>query len=370
MAQLTVELGSRSYPIFIDTDTNKLASELSSYLSHANVVVVSNPTVAPLYLDNLVARLEADYQVASFLMPDGEQYKNLDVFNDLITFLLDNNYGRDTTLIALGGGVVGDLVGFVAACYQRGVDFVQYPTTLLSQVDSSVGGKTAINHPLGKNMVGAFYQPKAVLIDVNSLMSLPDREFAAGIAEVIKYGVANDGEFFNWLEQNREAIKAKDHQALTYVIKRCCEIKADIVRQDEKEGGVRALLNFGHTFGHAIEAHMGYGQWLHGEAVAAGMVFASQVAQLHGFLTGDEVSRVIALLKFFDLPVEGPDNMGYDDYMPHMKKDKKTLAGEIRFVIPTALGQSQVMSNVTEAQLKEVLGSINLAQADSAQTVV
>ena len=362
MAQLTVELGSRSYPIFIDTDTNQLAGELFPYLSHANVVVVSNPTVAPLYLDNLVARLEADYQVASFLMPDGEQYKNLDVFNDLITFLLDNNYGRDTTLIALGGGVVGDLVGFVAACYQRGVDFVQYPTTLLSQVDSSVGGKTAINHPLGKNMVGAFYQPKAVLIDVNSLSTLPDREFAAGIAEVIKYGVANDGEFFNWLEQNREAIKAKDHQALTYVIKRCCEIKADIVRQDEKEGGVRALLNFGHTFGHAIEAHMGYGQWLHGEAVAAGMVFASQVAQLHGFLTGDEVSRVIALLKFFDLPVEGPDNMGYDDYMPHMKKDKKTLAGEIRFIIPTALGQSQVMSNVTEAQLKDVLGQAKLAQ--------
>lgn len=356
MAQLKVELGSRSYPIFIDTDTCQLTTELSPFLSNANVVVVSNPTVADIYLQPLIEQLSTQHNVASFLIPDGEKYKNLDVFNDVISFLLEGNYGRDTTLIALGGGVVGDLCGFVAACYQRGIDFIQYPTTLLSQVDSSVGGKTAINHPLGKNMVGAFYQPKAVLIDVNSLDSLPKREFAAGIAEVIKYGVANDGEFFVWLEQNKAAIAEMDSEALTYVIQRCCEIKADIVRQDEKEGGVRALLNFGHTFGHAIEAHMGYGNWLHGEAVAAGMVFASKVAHLHGFLTAEEVDRVIALIDYFDLPVKGPDSMGYSQYMPHMQKDKKTLAGEIRFVIPTAIGSSQVMSNVTQAQLEQVLG--------------
>ena len=356
MAQLKVDLGSRSYPIFIDTDTCQLTAKLSSYLNHANVVIVSNPTVAELYLEGLSQTLSADYNVSSFLMPDGEQYKSLEVFNDLISFLLEGNYGRDTTLVALGGGVVGDLCGFVAACYQRGVDFIQYPTTLLSQVDSSVGGKTAINHPLGKNMVGAFYQPKAVLIDVNSLSSLPAREYAAGIGEVIKYGVANDGEFFDWLEANKAGIKALDHQCLTYVIKRCCEIKADIVRQDEKEGGVRALLNYGHTFGHAIEAQMGYGNWLHGEAVAAGMIFAAQVAQLHGFLTPSQVQRIVDLLEYFDLPVQGPQQMSYHDYMPHMQKDKKTLAGEIRFVIPTALGASKVMSNVTEAQLKQVLG--------------
>jgi 3-dehydroquinate synthase len=360
MAQLEVDLGSRSYPIFIDTDTCHLTTALSSYLFNANVVVVTNPTVAEIYLqpliDRLTEQLSADHKVTSCLIPDGEQYKNLDVFNDVNTFLLEGNYGRDTTLIALGGGVVGDLCGFVAACYQRGIDFIQYPTTLLSQVDSSVGGKTAINHPLGKNMVGAFYQPKAVVIDVNSLTTLPKREFAAGIAEVIKYGVANDGAFFDWLEANKASIAAMDSEALTYVIKRCCEIKADIVRQDEKEGGVRALLNFGHTFGHAIEAHMGYGQWLHGEAVAAGMVFASKVAQLHGFLTADQVERVVSLLQYFELPVEGPDNMGYLEYMPHMQKDKKTLAGEIRFVIPTSLGSSKVMSNVTKAQLEQVLG--------------
>jgi len=356
MAQLTVDLGSRSYPIFIDTDTCQLTTQLTPYINNANVVVISNPTVAEHYLDALIAQLGEQFQVTSFLIPDGEQHKSLTVFNDVISFLLEGNYGRDTSLIALGGGVVGDLCGFVAACYQRGIDFIQYPTTLLSQVDSSVGGKTAINHPLGKNMVGAFYQPKAVLIDVNSLSTLPAREFAAGMAEVIKYGVANDGEFFTYLEQNKSAIAAMDPKVLSTVIRRCCEIKADIVRQDEKEGGVRALLNFGHTFGHAIEAHMGYGQWLHGEAVAAGMVFASQVAQLHGFLTPAEVERIIALIAFFNLPVQGPDNMRYADYMPHMQKDKKTLAGEIRFVIPTAIGASQVMSNVTQTQLEQVLG--------------
>lgn len=357
MAQLKVDLGSRSYPIFIDIDTRQLLERLTPYLKHKNLVIVSNETVAKFYLDDLTAKLSENFQVASFLINDGEQYKSLDTFNDLISFMLERNYGRDTTMIALGGGVVGDLTGFVAACYQRGVDFVQMPTTLLSQVDSSVGGKTAINHPLGKNMVGAFYQPKAVMIDVGSLQTLPAREFAAGMAEVIKYGVANDGEFFEYLEANKAQIKALDTECLKTVIRWCCEIKANVVKLDEKEGGVRALLNFGHTFGHAIEAYMGYGSWLHGEAVAAGMVYASRIAQNHGFLTEQDVARVIDLIAYFDLPVEGPEHMGFDDYMPYMKKDKKALGGEMRFVIPTALGSSRVMSNITTDELQQLLGS-------------
>lgn len=357
MAQLKVDLGARSYPIFIDIDSRQLIEKLTPFLKHKNLVIVSNETVADIYLDDLQTNLGDKFNIASFLMNDGEQYKSLDTFNDLISFMLERNYGRDTTMVALGGGVVGDLTGFVAACYQRGVDFVQIPTTLLSQVDSSVGGKTAINHPLGKNMVGAFYQPKAVMIDVGSLRSLPDREFAAGMAEVIKYGVANDGEFFDYLEANKAQIKALDTECMTTVIRWCCEIKANVVKQDEKEGGVRALLNFGHTFGHAIEGHMGYGQWLHGEAVAAGMVYASHIAQIHGFLTADEVARITNLIAYFDLPVEGPQQMSYEDYMPYMKKDKKTLSGELRFVIPTGIGSSRVMSNITTAQLQQVLGT-------------
>lgn len=355
MAKLTVELGSRSYPIFIDIPTKQLTADLSQYIRHDKVVVVSNPRVAGLYLDQLIHELEQYFQVASFLIPDGEQYKNLEVFNDLISFLLNNYYGRDTTLIALGGGVVGDLVGFVAACYQRGIDFIQYPTTLLAQVDSSVGGKTAINHPQGKNMIGAFYQPRAVMININTLHTLPDREFAAGLAEVVKYGIANDLEFFDWLCDNRLDIKRQDEQCLIKLITRCCAIKADIVRRDEKEGGVRALLNFGHTFGHAIEAHMGYGQWLHGEAVAAGMVYASRLAQELGFLTVEEVNRIIDWLEYFDLPIKGPIEMSFNDYMIHMKRDKKNLDGCLRFVIPIALGEAKVISTVTPAQLQLLL---------------
>lgn len=357
-AQLTVDLGARSYPIFIDTDTRQLISQLTPYIKHKKVVIVSNETVAQFYLTPLSEALADDFEVSSFLMNDGEQYKSLDTFNDLNTFLLEHNYGRDTTILALGGGVVGDLTGFVAACYQRGVDFIQVPTTLLSQVDSSVGGKTAINHPLGKNMVGAFYQPQAVVIDLNSLHTLPKRELAAGIAEVIKYGIANDGEFFEYLEANKARIKDLDSECMKTVIKKCCAIKAHVVKLDEKEGGVRALLNFGHTFGHAIEAHMGYGQWLHGEAVAAGMVYASEVGRIHGFLTQQDVDRIKALIAYFDLPTKGPEAMSFDDYMPYMKKDKKALGGELRFVIPTNIGDSKVLSNVTTAQLKQVLGSV------------
>lgn len=355
MVQLNVRLGARSYPVFIDTDAGLAAVRLAPYLTHHNVVVVSNATIAALRLDALKACLDG-HNVLTFLMPDGEAFKTLDTFNDLIGFMLENNLGRDTTLLALGGGVVGDLTGFVAACYQRGVDFIQLPTTLLAQVDSSVGGKTAVNHPLGKNMVGAFYQPKAVLIDINSLSTLPPREFNAGMAEVIKYAIANDADLFHYLESHKASIRALDTGCLVHIIEQCCRIKADIVRRDEKEGGVRALLNFGHTFGHAIEAQMGYGNWLHGEAVAAGMVYASQVAALQGFLSEAEMVRIGDLIGYFDLPVKGPEQMVCEDYLPHMRKDKKALAGEIRFVLPTAIGASRVTSGVALDELQQVLG--------------
>ncbi len=363
MIQLNVDLGARSYPIFISNNEKTGNASLAPYLTRPNVVIVSNPTVAEIYLEPLKTALQSlsdaplpTYNILSFLMTDGEAYKSLETFNDLISFMLENGLGRDTTLIALGGGVVGDLTGFVAACYQRGVDFIQVPTTLLSQVDSSVGGKTGINHALGKNMVGAFYQPQAVVIDVNSLSTLDKRQFNAGMAEVIKYGVANDAQLFEYLVQHKREIKALDSQCLSYIIEQCCRIKAEIVRLDEKESGVRALLNYGHTFGHAIEAQMGYGNWLHGEAVAAGMVYACQVAQLQGLMSESQVQSVVELIAYFDLPTTGPEQMAYADYLPHMQKDKKNQAGEIRFILPIGIGSSKVTAAVTEAQLTQVLG--------------
>lgn len=265
--------------------------------------------------------------------------------------LLSGNHGRDTTLVALGGGVIGDLTGFAAACYQRGVPFIQVPTTLLAQVDSSVGGKTAVNHPLGKNMIGAFYQPQLVLIDTLCLQTLPEREFAAGLAEVIKYGIIWDADFFGWLEENISRLQQQESAALSYAIRRCCEIKADMVASDEREHGVRALLNLGHTFGHAIEAEMGYGNWLHGEAVAVGMVQACYTARLRGEMTDQQVDRVKRLLLAAQLPISGPETMGLSQYLPHMMRDKKVLAGQLRLVLPLGIGSAQVVSDVTEQQL-------------------
>jgi len=258
-------------------------------------------------------------------------------------------------LVALGGGVIGDMTGFAAACYQRGIDFIQIPTTLLSQVDSSVGGKTAVNHPLGKNMIGAFYQPQIVLIDTLCLHTLPAREFAAGMAEVIKYGIMWDADFFQWLEDNVTTLKTLDAQALVYAISRCCEIKADVVSQDETEQGVRALLNLGHTFGHAIEAEMGYGNWLHGEAVSAGTVLAAQTAKALGLIDESIVCRIIQLLQAFDLPVSAPESMDFDSFIQHMRRDKKVLGGQIRLVLPTAIGRADVFSQVTESTLEQVI---------------
>lgn len=356
MERITVSLDERSYPISIGAGLFHDPAHLSFLTAQQKVVVISNETVAPLYADAILHLLEQRGCDALLLtLPDGEQYKTLDTFNHVMSFLLEHNISRDAIVIALGGGVVGDLVGFAAACYQRGVDFIQIPTTLLSQVDSSVGGKTAVNHPLGKNMIGAFYQPKAVIIDTDCLKTLPKREFAAGMAEVIKYGIIYDHEFFIWLEENLERLYALDETALTYAIARCCQIKAEVVAQDEKESGIRALLNLGHTFGHAIEAELGYGNWLHGEAVAAGTVMAARTAQSQGLLDTESVARIIQLLQRANLPIHTPASMTYSDFIRHMMRDKKVLSGELRLVLPTSIGTAEVVKGVPESVLEQAI---------------
>ncbi|GHF00160.1 3-dehydroquinate synthase [Thalassotalea profundi] len=347
-------MGDRSYPIYIDSKLLTNSHLLSTYIRAKRVCIVSNTIVYPLY-GNLVKSLLNDFQVDEIILPDGEAEKSLANFDKIMSHLLANEHGRDTTLIALGGGVIGDITGFAAACYQRGIDFIQVPTTLLSQVDSSVGGKTAVNHPLGKNMIGAFYQPKAVLIDIDSLLSLPAREFNAGMAEVIKYGILGDVNFFQWLENNITTIKSGDQSVLIQMIETCCQCKADIVAQDEKEGGIRALLNLGHTFGHAIEAEQGYGNWLHGEAVAAGMVLAAKLAVAMNLLEVSELRRIEALIAAFDLPLEAPTNMGFEQFLSHMKRDKKNMGGLLRFIVPTAIGKSEIRDDVTKEMLQQIL---------------
>lgn len=354
MATLTVELGERSYPILIEANLLNHPEVLTSHLTTNKVVVVTNDVVEPLYF-SIVSQALAGYDVSKIVVPDGEQHKNLQSFEMVISKLLEMSAGRDTTLIALGGGVIGDLTGFVAASFQRGMPFIQIPTTLLSQVDSSVGGKTAVNHPLGKNMIGAFYQPKAVLIDTSSLTTLPEREFAAGMAEVIKYGVIYDADFFTWLEANQQAIKHKELEALQYMIARCCAIKAEIVAIDERESGLRAVLNLGHTFGHAIEAEQGYGNWLHGEAVSAGIVLASAVATKMNWLEASEFSRIESLLQAFDLPTVAPFDMAYDNFVRHMRHDKKVQDGQLFFVIPRGIGKAVVTNEISEEVLRAIL---------------
>ena len=354
MTTLTVDLGERSYPIYIEAGLLAQSGLFNAHLKAPKAIVVTNETIAPLYLPALQSAL-GDIECHVVTLPDGERYKTLSTFETIMTAMLEAHAARDITVIALGGGVVGDMAGFAAACFQRGVAFVQVPTTLLSQVDSSVGGKTGVNHPLGKNMIGAFYQPQAVIIDTNTLTTLPPREFAAGMAEVVKYGVIYDAEFFAWLEQNVEALQAKDPDILAKAIYRCCEIKAEIVSQDEREAGIRALLNLGHTFGHAIEAEQGYGNWLHGEAVSAGIVLAALVAERKNWLTTSEVRRIRDLLQAFDLPIEGPDNMNFESYMSHMRHDKKVAAGQIRFIIPKGIGHAVVTADVSDDELTAIL---------------
>ena len=360
MEKITVTLGERSYPITIAAGLFNDPASFWPLKAGDRAMLVTNQTLAPLYLTPLRQLLEsAGVKVDQAILPDGEQYKTLEVMDRVFTALLEKPHGRDTTLIALGGGVIGDLTGFAAASYQRGVRFIQVPTTLLSQVDSSVGGKTAVNHPLGKNMIGAFYQPASVVIDIDCLSTLPPRELASGLAEVIKYGIILDGEFFTWLENNLDALLALDAEAMTWCIRRCCELKAEVVAADEHEHGQRALLNLGHTYGHAIEAHMGYGNWLHGEAVAAGMVMAARTAERLGTFSAQETSRIIALLQRAGLPITGPESMSAEAYLPHMLRDKKVLAGELRLVLPLTIGKAEVRSGVAH---DTVLAAINDCQ--------
>ncbi|BDU38798.1 3-dehydroquinate synthase [Vibrio nigripulchritudo] len=362
MERITVDLGERSYPISIGAGLFDDSAYFSN-ISSKKVVVISNVTVAPLYAETITSKLESlGHETKLLELPDGEQYKNLDTFNTIMTFLLEGNYGRDVTIVALGGGVIGDVVGFAAASYQRGVEFIQVPTTLLSQVDSSVGGKTGVNHALGKNMVGAFYQPQSVVIDTNCLKSLPEREFAAGIAEVIKYGIIYDGEFFAWLEENLERLYSLEEEALTYAIARCCQIKADVVEQDEKESGIRALLNLGHTFGHAIEAELGYGNWLHGEAVSSGTVMAAKTALLQGMIDEQQFERILSILKKSRLPVHTPNSMSFEDFIKHMMRDKKVLSGKLRLVLPTGIGTSKVVSDVPNHVIEQAIDACRVSE--------
>jgi 3-dehydroquinate synthase len=347
MERITVTLGERSYPITIAAGLFDDSASFMPLKAGEQAMLVTNQTLAPLYLDRVRGVLEnSGVHVDQVILPDGEQYKSLTVLDQVFSALLAKPHGRDTTIVALGGGVIGDLAGFAAASYQRGVRFIQVPTTLLSQVDSSVGGKTAVNHPLGKNMIGAFYQPVSVVIDLDCLKSLPARELSSGLAEVIKYGIILDRDFFLWLEENIEAVRELQPDALAYCIRRCCEIKAAVVAADERESGMRALLNLGHTYGHAIEAEMGYGNWLHGEAVAAGMVMAAHTARRLGQFSAEDVERVKSLLVRAGLPVNCPTQMAPEAYLPHMMRDKKVLAGELRLVLPTAIGQSEVRGGV------------------------
>lgn len=360
MEKITVSLGDRSYPITVAAGLFNDPASFWPLKAGDNAMLVTNETLAPIYLDKLSTLLsQAGVKVDQVILPDGEKYKTLAVMDEVFTALLQKPHGRDTTLIALGGGVIGDLTGFAAASYQRGVRFIQVPTTLLSQVDSSVGGKTAVNHPLGKNMIGAFYQPASVVVDTDCLATLPARELASGLAEVIKYGIILDGDFFQWLEQNLDALLALDEKAMAYCIRRCCELKAEVVAADEREMGLRALLNLGHTFGHAIEAHMGYGNWLHGEAIAAGMVMAARTAERLGQFSSADTDRTIALMLRAGLPVHGPESMKAEEYLPHMMRDKKVLAGEMRLVLPLAIGRSEVRAGVAHDM---VLAAINDCQ--------
>jgi len=354
MKTLTVDLADRSYPIFIGESLISNSDLYSPYIKGKQVMIVTNTTVAPLYLEQVKSAL-SDYDVDEVILPDGEQYKNLDTLNLIFDALLEKRHNRTTTLIALGGGVVGDMTGFAASCYQRGVDFIQVPTTLLSQVDSSVGGKTAVNHPMGKNMIGAFYQPKCVIADISVLATLPQRELSAGIAEVVKYGLICNNEFYLWLDENVEALASYDTVALSRAVELSCLDKAAVVAQDEKEGGIRAILNLGHTFGHAIETNQGYGVWLHGEAVAAGMVMAADLSWRLGNISQQDVQRLQGMLKRAQLPCVPPKEMSNQDFIDLMQVDKKVLDGKLRLVLLTAIGEAVVTSDFSADTLHQTL---------------
>jgi len=355
MKTLHVDLGERSYPIYIGRGL--LSQDLiRNHIKNKQVLIVTNDTIAPLYLEKTQAMLTGfDHQTV--ILPDGEQFKNLETLNLIFDALLTHKMDRSVTLVALGGGVIGDMTGFAAASYQRGVNFIQIPTTLLSQVDSSVGGKTGVNHALGKNMIGAFHQPQCVLADTETLNTLEDKQLAAGIAEVIKYGLLGDKPFFEWLESNIEKLTARDADALAYAIERSCQDKAEIVAADEKEHGKRALLNLGHTFGHAIETASGYGQWLHGEAVAVGMLMAADLSFRSGFLSKSDVDKIVSLTERAKLPTAPPKEMTHEQFIDLMLRDKKALNGIIRLVLLQSIGQAIISDNYDRTALDQTLES-------------
>ncbi len=357
---LTVNLDERSYPIYIGTN---LLADREVYRPHIHgqqILIVTNTTVAPLYLASVESAL-LEYQVESVILPDGEQFKTLSVWQTIIDALLEHRFDRRCTVIGLGGGVVGDMAGFAAACYQRGVYFIQVPTTLLAQVDSSVGGKTGVNHPLGKNMIGAFYQPQCVIADIDTLSTLDDRQLSAGLAEIIKYGLIGDPDFFYWLEQKMDGLLERDHALLAYAIERSCKDKAAVVAADEREAGNRALLNLGHTFGHAIETGVGYGEWLHGEAVGAGICMAADFSRRLGWLDDTDQRRIESLIKKAGLPVYPPESLDADRMLALMSVDKKVLESKIRLVLMNKLGYSVVTDTFEPEALKETLNEYGKA---------
>ncbi|GAB6141836.1 3-dehydroquinate synthase [Methylosoma difficile] len=354
MNTLNVELGTRSYPIYIGSGLLGQKDLLQQHIKSKHVLVVTNTTVAELYLPLLIAGLEG-YVLETVILPDGEQYKTLEWLNEIFDKLLAKKFSRNATLIALGGGVIGDMGGFAAACYQRGIVFLQIPTTLLAQVDSSVGGKTGVNHALGKNMIGAFYQPQCVIADADVLDTLDDRQFSAGLAEVIKYGLIRDVVFYKWLEDNIEKLMARDKQALAYAIEQSCLNKAQIVAEDETETGLRATLNLGHTFGHAIETGMGYGEYLHGEAVSIGACQAADLSRRKGWLSDADVARIIALFNAARLPVKPPKGLDAERFVSLMSVDKKNIDGQIRLILLKHIGEATLPMGVDLCLLTETL---------------
>ncbi len=354
MKILNLDLGEKSYPIYIGQGLLSQSDYLTKHINGKQVMIISNTTVAPLYLDKVQALL-GDYTVAIVILPDGEEYKTLDTVNQIFTALLEARFDRSCTLIALGGGVVGDMTGYAAASYQRGVNFIQIPTTLLSQVDSSVGGKTGVNHMLGKNMIGAFHQPKCVVIDVDTLDTLDDQQYSAGLAEVIKYGLLGNADFFVYLQKNIDDLMERNKALIVKTVYQSCADKADIVAQDELESGKRALLNFGHTFGHAIENTLGYGVYLHGEAVAVGMLMATKLSKLEGFINNEEVKQVEYLLQKANLPVAINSKIDYQDFTNAMSVDKKAINNEVRLVLMRQLGQAFISDDYQPNNLEQII---------------
>ncbi len=353
MKTLTVNLGDRSYPIYIGVELLQDPALIQKHIQTKSVCIVTNTTVSKLYLSKLKKSLKG-YRVIEVILEDGEQFKNADSLNQIYTVLLNNKFNRDSTIIALGGGVVGDIAGYAAASFMRGIPFIQLPTTLLSQVDSSVGGKTGINHPLGKNMIGAFYQPQAVIIDMHVLQTLDKREISAGLAEIIKYGLIWDQDFFDHLENHIEDLKNLNVMQLEQAIYRSCEIKAEVVSQDERESGLRAILNLGHTFGHAIENCLGYGEWLHGEAVGCGMVMAAQMSLAHGWIYDTDFDRIRKLIQAADLPIEKPQ-IPLHDFLAAMSLDKKNKNQDIYLVLQQGIGKAIVTKDYSFTELEKVL---------------